>query len=210
MLATTRILLADVNAIDLLPVYLPRADIQNEAPFVYFDARTYVQEKGGAVYAGFYQRSSPTDTTLTAATERFGAIRPLVTETRRTPYTTPTTALDVNWFRRNLFYEDKKFQVLGAGIDGIYGGRIAQDFSGVNYNDRAAAFLTFPSGRPYAINNTFHGSVAPAKIYDRLLVPKLDGSARNALYDLALGSFDNAANCLEGSTFANSLSVPGK
>ncbi len=89
------------------------------------------RKKVGRFMRVFYQRSSPTDTTLTAATERFGAIRPLVTETRRTPYTTPTTALDVNWFRRNLFYEDKKFQVLGAGIDGIYGGRIAKISQGL-------------------------------------------------------------------------------
>jgi prepilin-type N-terminal cleavage/methylation domain-containing protein len=190
--------LGSAAAEDLLPVYLSRADIENSAPFVYFDARTYAQMKGANPYLNFYQRTA---VATTPGNDSFGAIRPLMSATLRTPPIAAAAPTLVDWIRQYLFLEDKKFQVLGAGIDDIYGGRIAGDFSMPSVNEVAAAFISFPSGRSYKTGDT---STAPAnRIYDRLQLPR-----NSNLYSLSLGLADNAANCLEGSTFFNSLSAP--
>jgi type II secretory pathway pseudopilin PulG len=187
---------------DLLPVYLNRPDIQNSSPIVYFDSRSYVLSKGTNLYTNFYQRASTT-ATLSPNTERFGAIRPLVSSNLRTPPVLPLASrTNADWVRAYLFLEDKKFQVIGSGIDDIYGGRIAQDMT-ANISDRIAAYVSMPSGG----SNSVTGSPTPApaanRVYTRLLLQKTSD-----LYEQSTGQLDNAANCTER-TFETSLAAPG-
>jgi len=193
---------------DLLPVYLGRNDLSRSAPFVYFDSRTYVFSKmanpmSPNLYANFYQRA-PTVGTLASNESRFGAIRPLVSDTVRTPPVLPVTSrTPFDWFRTNLFMDDKKFQVIGPGMDDIYGGYMAQDLSvsGITLYDRLAAYWTFPSGNSY-IPGTAPGTIN--RCTRLLLPPSLKGTPE---YIRSSGIADNSASCTER-TFNTTLTVP--
>ena len=204
------------DARDLLPVYLNRNDLAGSAPFVYFDARTYLVQKS-TLYANFYQRFSTT-TAISGPgitdNEKFGAIRPLVSNTLRTPVPTrvgtPVTVAEFYaWFQTNRFMEEGKFQVIGSGTDDVYGGRLAQEFPVTpSVNDVASAFWTLPSGKSYLVNG--QASANPDDVYVRLLLPlTLKNSATTIQkHKRSTGIADNAANCSER-TFMTSLSVPG-
>lgn len=172
---------------DLLPVYLGRSgDIASSGPFVYFDSRTYVQMKTFGPYINYYQR----ETVGTASTtgNEFGAIRPLMSDARRTPAVTPSGNTDINWLRINLFMEDTKFQILGPGLDGKYGGRLAGDVDTSSMADFCSLLVKCPSGQSYQPAGV-PGAAARAS-FDTWRLPQ-----SNNYYKLSRGFDDNAGNC---------------
>lgn len=188
---------------DLLPVYLSRNLQGQSAPFVYFDARTYVVVKGGVLYCNFYQPSNTAVTTPSPSDLKLGAIRPLVSETVRTPVVPIAVRTDYDWIRVNLFMDENKFQVMGAGVDDQFGGRLVQEITFANQNDVAASYWTLPSGDSYKIGRTGGAHTTPTISYTRLLpVPS------HSLYQRSRGIADNSASCSER-TFMTSLKVPG-
>ncbi len=197
---------------DLLPVYLNKADIENSSPFVYFDSRTYVIPKTMTAYFNFYQRFS-TSPMATTSNDRHGSIRPLMSSSRRAPApafdpTPMTVAERINHVRQHLFMEDQKFQVIGSGIDGIYGGMLSQEITALaTFQQQVEAYLEFPSGRSY-----YADPAGPSSSWTPIYTRLLRGKASAADYDkhvMSTGQLDNAANCTER-TFLNTLKAPGQ
>ncbi len=140
---------------DMLPVYL--SNFANEAmrsPYVYFDSRTYVAGKtqsGGqqTFYFNFYQRM-PKNATNTADLEKHGAIYPFYSDLRNTSQKglpgIPFNA--TNPFLIYQFMEPTKFQIVGPGLDGRYGGRLIQEVRNASNQPVALqdTMFRFPSG----------------------------------------------------------------
>lgn len=105
---------------DAIPVY--KASGQ-EAPFVYFAARTYSTTGGGGTYANHY---SPPG---------MGFARPYKSENLNTSVTYGASTAD----RFYKYMNDKTFQVITAGLD--------DSFGGVSPLDAPAIFSVFPTGR---------------------------------------------------------------
>lgn len=199
---------ADSN--DLLPVYMSRGDLAGSAPIVYFDSRTYVFSKGANLYANFFQRT-PTTGTLGAVAPNgvpFGGVRPIFSETLRTPAIVVTARTPLDWYRTNLFMEDKKFQIIGPGIDDVYGGYMAQELAPFGLPERLAAYFTFPSGASYVPGTSPNASFIT---YRRLLFPMKDSMGTvlrgTPAYERSRGIADNSANCSER-TFIITCSAP--
>ncbi len=102
---------------DLLPIYRPSG---NQAPFVYFDSRTYATSGG---FNRYYASS-------------IGCARPYKSAAVNTTVTfTPTTG---DRFYR--YAEEKTFQVISAGLDDNYGGIYLPSALAI------PTFFSFPSG----------------------------------------------------------------
>lgn len=188
---------------DLLPVYVGTGGSPGiDAPIVYFDARTYVLVKGGGPYVSFYQ-PSPNYTAATDSDATLGAVRPLASNTVRVP---PRTTA----FSRNQFLEDGKFQVIGPGVDGSYGGLINSEIATLPSNQSALAaaiFICLPSGDSYQSDAGNVPNVGPAFpfVYSRMMLSSNSGllpeqRSRN------LNLLDNAAN-FSARTFKESIGV---
>lgn len=206
---------------DILPVYLSQAlDVSETSPFVYFDSRTYAFGPGTIV--NYYQRapanlatssvSLVSSGTLDYVPEsanpgvRFGAVRPLISETLRTPQVAVTSPITLDWIRRYLFMNDKTFQVIGPGQDGIYGGRLGSEVNIAIERNFCEALITYPNG------NSFVPSGVPGAssnfTFDRwrFLNGLQDPSIFRELVRRTAGLEDNAANFSER-TFAQSTPV---
>ncbi len=102
-------------------------------------------------YFNFYQRFS-TSPMATTSNDRHGSIRPLMSSSRRAPApafdpTPMTVAERINHVRQHLFMEDQKFQVIGSGIDGIYGGMLSQELRPLRHSSsRLRPTLSFQVG----------------------------------------------------------------
>ncbi|GIX00945.1 MAG: protein containing prokaryotic [Pirellulaceae bacterium] len=105
---------------DCIPVYRPRG---KQAPFVYFDSRTYSYPSNGATYFNYYG----------SATAPFGIARPYRSDQVRT--NVPAT----DYERQYRYMEDDSFQLLSAGLDDIFGGVPFTSGSGPR-------FYAYPSG----------------------------------------------------------------
>ena len=161
------------SELDLLPTYLSgSSDIAVTAPYVYFDSRTYVTQKNNQPYFNFYQRT-PINTGFTDELNKFGAVFPLYSDQPNTnrkglpgiPYVAG------NQFLEYQFVEPKKFQVIGPGLDRLYGGRLIADLPDV------AAFqktmFRFPSGESIDAAETFKGFKLTPTAPDALPNPTL-------------------------------------
>jgi len=186
---------------DILPVYLSDSGgIERTAPFVYFDSRTYVFLTNPAAptstFVNYYQRVLPTGT---AADDRYGAIRPLVSKRPRTPVVPVGSRTILQWLKSNEFMNDKTFQIIGPGGDGIYGGRLAQDVNLNELRDRCEALFVYSSGDSFSPVGV--GGNSSGLIYSGW---KLNQSVVTApQYARSLGGEDNTAN-FSGTTFATS------
>jgi prepilin-type N-terminal cleavage/methylation domain-containing protein len=116
--------------LDLLPVYISNYVIREEnSPYVYFDSRTYVGNKDGAAYFNFYQRSPATLQESTPDLEKYGAIYPMFSDVANT---NKKSLPGIPWAANEpltmyQFMEPTKFQIMGPGLDGKYGGRLVRE-----------------------------------------------------------------------------------
>jgi prepilin-type N-terminal cleavage/methylation domain-containing protein len=187
---------------DLLPVYVgANGTVGVDAPIVYFDARNYVSAKGGS-YISFYQ-PSPLNSTVADLQSRLGAVRPVVSNTLRSPAGTGLA--------RNQYAEEKKFQVIGAGIDGSYGGLLRSEVLALSSDPAhvaAAAFITLPSGDSYQTDVArIPGSTSPQFPfwYSRMILQSSSPMSQD-LKSRSLSILDNAGN-FSGRTFQESIAV---
>jgi len=185
---------------DLLPVYLgPNASVEEGAPFVYFDSRTYFFTKRIAsdppngpftTYLNFYQmcpRGTLIGDTVPNNSNRLGSIRPLVSNNLRSP-ANPAKFL-------NFFMEDSKFQVIGPGIDERFGGRLVGLTPSAD--DLRVALWRYPTGDSFLQGTPFS--------IDRW---RFLNSSDRPEYQLGQDIADNAANFSER-TFEVSTPPPG-
>ncbi len=104
---------------DCIPVYRPR---RREAPFVYFDARTYSIPVGTSRFYNYYG----------SANAPFGVVRPYRSDQKRT---------NTSDFERMYRYmAEDSFQLISAGLDDLFGG--------IPYNGTGGGpvFYAYPSG----------------------------------------------------------------
>ncbi|RMF43382.1 MAG: type II secretion system protein [Planctomycetota bacterium] len=106
---------------DCIPVYRPR---RREAPFVYFDARTYSIPSGSSLFYSYYG----------SASTPFGVVRPYRSDEVRT--NVPAT----DYERRFRYMEEDSFQLISAGLDDLFGGI---PYSGTG---GGPVFYAYPSG----------------------------------------------------------------
>ena len=109
---------------DNIPVYHPGG---RQAPYVYFDSRTYAISTGGTLPA-FFNKYQPTALSL-------GVARPYKSANVNTNVA-QATAPD-NHFK---YAEDKGFQIISAGLDDLYGGVGTSDFATL------PSFFVYPTG----------------------------------------------------------------
>lgn len=187
---------------DLLPVYVgTNALVGIDAPFVYFDSRTYVGTKGGGPYIANYQ-PSPRTTSMTDPQARLGAVRPVASNAIRVPSRTTR-------FSRYSFMEDGKFQVIGPGVDGSYGGLILSEIATLPSTDQAnaaAMFVCLPTGDSWQDGATLPvvGTVFPF-VYSKMILVSFVQMPRE-LKSRSESILDNAAN-FSGRTFRESVTV---
>ena len=188
------------GANDLLPVYVGSSLLVGiDAPIVYFDGRNYVSGKGGG-YISFYQ-PSPLGTLDGATPEsRRGAIRPVVSETLRSPAGPG--------FARNQFMEEKKFQVIGPGIDGSYGGLLYSEAAAVASDPAhlaAATFVVLPTGDSYQTDaSRIPNGLFPYRYSKMILLSSLPMS--QTFKNRSESILDNAGN-FSARTFRESVTV---
>jgi prepilin-type N-terminal cleavage/methylation domain-containing protein len=101
---------------DLFPVYRYR---DGHAPYVYFDARTY-RAIGLSLMLHNNTATPQGNGYFTHNGDHFNVVRPILSTTINSsvnpPYPTAATAL-----RQWNFVNDKTFQILNPGLDGVYG-----------------------------------------------------------------------------------------
>ncbi len=131
---------------DNIPVYHPGG---KQAPYVYFDSRTYAISTGGTL-PGFFNKYQPT--TLGA-----GVARPYKSTNVNTNVS-QTSAPDSH-FR---YAEDKGFQIVSAGLDDLYGGIPTASFAAV------PTFFVYPSGETLNVST---GATAGGRYVEAAGVP---------------------------------------
>ncbi len=196
---------------DILSVFVGSGSkVSEAAPFVYFDSRTYAFGTPTAPTLNFYQcaradlSTSGTPAIVPEASSngvRFGAIRPLISATPRTPQVALGSRTALDWLRSNLFVNDKTFQVIGPGADGIYGGRLGQEVNVASLRDFCEALIVYPTGESFVPASV---TGAPSGVtYDRWRV-----FAPEELRRRAAGNDDNAANFSERTFAQSTLASP--
>lgn len=125
---------------DLLPVYHPSG---KQAPYVYFDARTYSIRVTTTGLPSYFNRYQPTSVSM-------GVARPYksnVVNTTVSQATSPDT-----YFK---YAEDKGFQIISAGLDDNYGG-VGPSGAAVS---AVPTFFVYPTGESLNIaSGTLAGS----------------------------------------------------
>jgi prepilin-type N-terminal cleavage/methylation domain-containing protein len=130
--------LTDVDG-DGYPEYYPKNS--NQAPFVYFDSRTYAHPRASYPQAEFTDDAGTTyaATNFTEPVEFEGIARPYH---ERIP-------VDAGGGNLNYFFVDsKKYQIIGASLDGHYGSRVEDVQNSLLDNVRV-----YPAGINYTRND---------------------------------------------------------
>ncbi len=129
---------------DLLPMYKSRF---SEAPYVYFDSRTYASNKGGSRY---YTKFA----FLSEIAKGVDTVRPYKSDAAR-------NIADANLDLRFKYMSDKSFQVLSPGMDGIYGAAPTTVWN------QAPVLFKFPSGTSDIANTALSAYKHPAILLPR-------------------------------------------
>ncbi|MFT5526157.1 MAG: prepilin-type N-terminal cleavage/methylation domain-containing protein [Pirellulaceae bacterium] len=131
--------LSDVDG-DGYPEYYPK--FSNQAPFVYFDSRNYDHARASYPQQAFTdaQGNAYPATAFMGQIEFEGIARPYH---ERIPYDANGDS-QLNYF----FVDAKKFQIIGASLDGHYGTNPADVSSSLLDNVRV-----YPTGENYTIND---------------------------------------------------------
>jgi prepilin-type N-terminal cleavage/methylation domain-containing protein len=183
------------NGCDLLPVYMSNyQNVEATAPYVYFDSRTYVASKSTGAYWNYYQRQAYGDSYDANATYQFGAAYPLLSDTVNSAkkglpgLEYPTATNDPSLpFLTYQYMEPTTFQVIGPGLDGLYGGRLIQD--SLTSAQAQATLVRFPSG------NSLDGNISSFKV-----IPKTGVTEASLPPGTLVRMQDNVAN-FSGSRF---------
>lgn len=186
---------------DLLPVYLSNyATGALRTPYVYFDSRTYVSGKtlsgGGETYYFNYYQRIPASAADADDFEKIGAIYPLYSDTQNTSRKGLPGGIVYaanNPFVAFQFVEPTKFQVIGPGLDGRYGGRLLNQVrtsaSAYNLPSLRDTMFRFPSGE--SLSGAF-------KSFN---VPPVSGQTINQLPGQFWGRMNDNVASFSGITF---------
>lgn len=167
---------------DLLPTYLSKfVTLDESSPYVYFDSRTYVTQKNGYPYFNFYQRS-PIILDDVSDLDKYGSVYPYFSDTSNSSNKPlpgiPMGSTMYGLFLVRQYMEPTKFQVIGPGLDGKYGGRLIKETlkGSTTYNDADVAkrlgdtIFSFPSGTSVNAFNPNNARNQPFR------VSRVDGS----------------------------------
>lgn len=152
---------------DLLPVY---ASYGTTTPYVYFNHLTYQVPINGGIFFNFHQATPNSHPQAV----QYGAARPLIA---------------ANPAGKQIYANDKTFQIISPGIDGFYGG-MPQPASGT-------PVLFSVTGQGYQ----FNGSTLNTTSDNRFRLPT------HGPKDIP--AWDNVANCIEVATFRDAFAAAG-
>ena len=176
---------------DVFPVY---RDSEDEAPFVYFDSRTYTTS---GINMQIMDGSTDFNIYATVLEDEADGVRPIYSDQINSNLTIPSTSGETYADQSDAtailqafqFINANTFQVLGSGIDGRYGSLVS--------TSDGNAYWQYPTGSLLVMNTTFD---EPADLVDTV-VSNYNSSSRGGIETFEK---DNVANFSDRS-FADDL-----